>query len=101
MLEYSSRLCLALPSSLGTPHHLEDVVAGPMSLRPGKRAVGEWIVPVLGLGNSLCGPVVRAGCAFADLSLAEGPSAVELSIPSRSRTQMILQTETLRADDGT
>jgi len=83
------------------PHHLENVVAGSMSLHAGKMIANERVALVLGLGNYPCGPIVKAGCAFADLSLAESPSKAELSTPLRSRTQLIFQNETLRADDGT
>lgn len=71
-----------------------------MTLHAGKRALNERVALALDLGNCLCGPIVKTGCALADLSLAKSPSKVELSKPSRSRTQLILQTETLRADDG-
>ena len=101
VLGYNPSLCLALPLWLEMSHHLENAVAGPMSLHAGKRAVNGRAVLVLGLGNCRCAPIVKAGCAFADLSLAGSPSKAERSPLSRSRIQPIHQTETLHADDGT
>ena len=95
------RSYLAPPLSWGTHCRSDTVVGGPVSPHADKWLVSERVASVLGLGCRPRSPVVKAGCAFAELALVENPSKVGLPTPSRSRTQQTLRTGTLRVVGGT